>query len=363
MRHTIGRGIGARTSPNGDPGTRAGPAPGTATRPRRLRTVLRIVVALAVLAVAAILLADRIPRPAEVATAISQARPAWVAIAVVAETVSIGFFASQQRQLLHSFGVPMSLPQAGALSYARSAIAIGLPAGSALSAGFAFRQFRVRGASRTIAATVTILSAAASSGTLVLLYLIGALSVVAAGRPLPTAAVGVLLVVGAALLHSWRRRRPTATGRRHRLDALARRWPRIGRAAHRIADTIGSLRALSPADRAVVIGLAAANWLGDIGCLFAAAQAFDLGISAPHLVAAYLGVQVMRQIPLTPGGIGLIEAGLLAALISAGAAHGGAAGAVLVYRLLSCWLIIPIGFLAWTRLRPPPTPISTNATG
>jgi uncharacterized membrane protein YbhN (UPF0104 family) len=37
----------------------------------------------------------------------------------------------------------------------------------------------------------------------------------------------------------------------------------------------------------------------------------------------------------------------LVALVAAGAPHIAAAAVVLVYRVLSCWLIIPIGLLAW----------------
>jgi lysylphosphatidylglycerol synthase-like protein len=65
------------------------------------------------------------------------------------------------------------------------------------------------------------------------------------------------------------------------------------------------------------------------------------------IATVYLAVQVVRQVPLTPGGIGVIEVSLLAGLVSAGAAQVTAAGAVLAYRLLSCWFIIPAGWLAW----------------
>ena len=72
------------------------------------------------------------------------------------------------------------------------------------------------------------------------------------------------------------------------------------------------------------------------------------------LGAIYLTVQIVRQIPLTPGGLGVIEISLLAGLVSAGAGEAAAAATVLVYRLLSCWLIIPVGLLGWLLLRRPP---------
>ena len=74
------------------------------------------------------------------------------------------------------------------------------------------------------------------------------------------------------------------------------------------------------------------------------------------LATIYLGAQIIRQVPLTPGGIGLIETGLLAGLTSAGAPAAAAAATVLTYRVLSNWVIVPIGGLAWFGLRRPPAP-------
>jgi putative heme transporter len=56
-------------------------------------------------------------------------------------------------------------------------------------------------------------------------------------------------------------------------------------------------------------------------------------------------------VPLTPGGVGVVEAALAAGLTAAGAPALGAAAAVLVYRLISCWLFIPVGGLAALALR------------
>jgi uncharacterized protein (TIRG00374 family) len=101
----------------------------------------------------------------------------------------------------------------------------------------------------------------------------------------------------------------------------------------------------------LAFGAAALNWLADLACLAASVHAFGLPVTFTGVAVAYLGAQVVRQIPLTPGGLGLIEASLVAALVAAGSPYGGAAAAVLVYRLLSCWLVIPVGALAFAILR------------
>jgi uncharacterized membrane protein YbhN (UPF0104 family) len=76
-------------------------------------------------------------------------------------------FAEQQRRLLAAFGVRMSAWRSQALTYARSAISISLPAGSA---GYAFQQHRARGANRAVAAAVMLLAGVAAVVGLALLY-------------------------------------------------------------------------------------------------------------------------------------------------------------------------------------------------
>ena len=118
-------------------------------------------------------------------------------------------------------------------------------------------------------------------------------------------------------------------------------------------DAIRAGRTVSPGRMALVTGFAGANWLTDLLCFAASARAFGLPVGFATLATIYLGAQIIRQIPLTPGGVGLIETGLLAGLASAGAGAAAAAATVLTYRVLSNWLIVPIGGLAWFGLRRP----------
>ena len=113
-------------------------------------------------------------------------------------------------------------------------------------------------------------------------------------------------------------------------------------------------RTVRPRHWALALTFAALNWLTDLLCLAAAARAFALPVGLFTLASIYLGVQLVRQIPVTPGGIGLIETGLLAGLATAGAGAAAAAAVVLTYRLLSCWLILPIGGASWLGLRAHP---------
>jgi uncharacterized membrane protein YbhN (UPF0104 family) len=135
---------------------------------------LRWPAAVVSLAVIGVLLRDRLPSLGDVSAALRVADPAWLLVAVLAEAISISQFARLQRRVLIGYGVTIPQRRSLALAYSRSAIAITVPAGSAVSAAYAFRQFRADGASRAVATAVMLLSGLISISGLVLLYLTGA---------------------------------------------------------------------------------------------------------------------------------------------------------------------------------------------
>jgi uncharacterized protein (TIRG00374 family) len=67
---------------------------------------------------------------------------------------------------------------------------------------------------------------------------------------------------------------------------------------------------------------------------------------APMLFLA-LGTAVLTTIPFTPGGLGLVEAGLLSLMIFLGVPKEAAAAVVVVDRILSYWSIAFFGFLVY----------------
>jgi len=317
--------------------------------------VLRVAGLLVVLLVAWITLRDDLPDAAETWQILTSAHPWWLVLAAVAELTSLRHFALQQRRLLAGLGVPMSVPRAVAVTFTRSAISFSLPAGSAVSAGYAFRQFRTVGASRRAAGAVAVVSSVLSGVALVLTYsavilvpvLLGGAG--AGGRTDTLVLVLSLLVVATLVfgLDYWlsRGRRPAAAPHAEEEGGHDKRvWTVIRRTAadlRRMPRTAGVLSLIH----------ATVNWSLDFACLAATATAFNIDVSLVRLATVYFTVQLVRQIPISPGGMGVVEVALLAGLVSAGAAQGPAAAAMLVYRLLSCWIIIPIGLLTYAVLR------------
>lgn len=92
---------------------------------------------------------------------------------------------------------------------------------------------------------------------------------------------------------------------------------------------------------------AVGRWVFDLLALATAIQAVGAHPRFSLVLLAYVTAQLLAQIPITPGGLGVVEAGLTATLALAGVRGGDAAVAVLAYRLVSYWLMLPAGLVAW----------------
>ena len=125
---------------------------------------------------------------------------------------------------------------------------------------------------------------------------------------------------------------------RHHAEPLQHLPQRLVGERDRIVGTLGPRwkRAL-----AASIG----RWAFDFGCLLAALRALH-ALPRPGLVLlAFCAAQLLAQIPVTPGGLGFVEAGLTATLTLAGVPAGAAVVATFAYRLFSYWLQLPLGLV------------------
>jgi uncharacterized membrane protein YbhN (UPF0104 family) len=102
------------------------------------------------------------------------------------------------------------------------------------------------------------------------------------------------------------------------------------------------------------VGWAAANWLLDAASLWVFIAAFGHRVSIDGLLVAYGLANVLAAIPLTPGGLGVVEAVLTSTLVGFDTPRGIAVLGVLSYRLVNFWLPIPIGGLAFLSLQVDP---------
>ena len=120
----------------------------------------------------------------------------------------------------------------------------------------------------------------------------------------------------------------------------------------RLKSAAASLRRVAqvPAKMIMLFGGSALITLAYIGALAASVQAFGGGPGVIMVGAVYLGAAAIAAAAPSPGGLGAIEAALVAGLTGVGMQAGPAVSAVLLYRLTTYWLPIAPGWLSWRAL-------------
>lgn len=101
----------------------------------------------------------------------------------------------------------------------------------------------------------------------------------------------------------------------------------------------------SPANRAVLVALAAGSWLADAACLWLALAAAGVQLDPDIVLLAYVAGIMISALPLLPGGIGAVEAAIPALLHHFGAPLDAALAGTLVYRGISMLLPAAAGAL------------------
>ena len=282
---------------------------------------------------------------------LSHLRWEWLVAAVIAEILAIVAFGALQRSLLDAGGTPMGLGLATAIAFGGNAIQNSLPAGPLWSNVWAFRQFRRRGADEVLAVwtlfATSVLSAASLAAVAALGVLIARNENVALDVLL-VAGTGVVILVG---LHYLLRRHGWTLGVAARIVRL------LQRVVHRPKDDADELveawwrrlTAVTPSRHTWAMGFAfaAANWLWDALALALASAAVGAGVPWRTLLLAYGAAQLAINLPITPGGLGVVEGSLTIALVAYGGNREATVATVVLYRLISFWGLLAVGWLCW----------------
>jgi undecaprenyl-diphosphatase len=109
--------------------------------------------------------------------------------------------------------------------------------------------------------------------------------------------------------------------------------------------------AASPVKLAWLFGGSALVTLAYIGGLAASIEAFGGGVGFAEIGAVYLAASAIAAASPTPGGLGAIEAALIAGLTGVGLSPGVAVSAVLTYRLATYWLPVAPGWISLSVLQ------------
>ena len=279
---------------------------------------------------------------------VSQLDPVWLVLAALCQLTAFGFVWALQRLLLRTNAwFPVITSQLAGNATARL-----VPAGPAAGAAVQFRMLRVAGVG--VAGATSGLAAAGvlqlvTTLALPLVALPGALFGATVPRSLLNAAwIGaalfvVLLVLIIVVLADDCVLRVTGRG----VDVLRRRLgahrqDRIDTATQWINERNSLRDGLGMAWRraaVLTVGRAAFDFL----TLLTALAAFGSEARVSLVLLAYAAASVLAMVPLTPGGLGFVEAGLTGTLTLAGLSPADAVSAALLYRLMSFWLPIPVG--------------------
>jgi uncharacterized protein (TIRG00374 family) len=96
---------------------------------------------------------------------------------------------------------------------------------------------------------------------------------------------------------------------------------------------------------------AVTNWLLDASCLYACLLAFGDRASPGLVLTAYGFASLLGLLPITPGGLGIIEGTLIPLLVAFGVAAPVAVLGTLTWRLFQFWLPVPAGGLCYLGLK------------
>ncbi|MCD0484150.1 flippase-like domain-containing protein [Streptacidiphilus sp. ASG 303] len=333
----VGRGEGLAAAPLGVP--------------RRLWWIGSV----ALVAIAAVVAVYRRQDLAAASHLIAAVRPPRLVLAAGFEAASLAALVALQQWLLRTGGARLRLRVVAAVVPAANAVAGAVPGGAAVATAWVFAQWRRRGVGQVLAGAVLAVSGVLSAVALLVLLVAGALAGGSAGpgalRPvvLGTAA---FLAVAAGAAAGVSRFRPV----RRLFRRLLRR---LGARSRRLRDVEDGLRALVRHVRAVRPGLrpwwlpftfALLNWVCDAACLLACAWALGIAVPWRGILVVYALTQMTGSLRLTPGGLGVVEAGLTALLVLYGLPADRAIALTLLYRIVGYWALQPLGWACWLGL-------------
>jgi uncharacterized protein (TIRG00374 family) len=290
----------------------------------------------------------------EVAQALAGADPAWVALGCLSTLLCLASWGKAWQIVLRVVGIEVPYRRLVVTYFAATFANYVTPLGQAGGEPFiAYVLSRDTEASYedSLASVVTAdllnLLPFFSFAAIGLGVLLSRPSLPAATRPLAAGlfgmALGVPLVTGAGWL--WRER--VRTGILRLVAPVAGRTDRVSVAgvADRIDDLYGAFGRVAQDPRSLVqaVGFAYVGWVFFAFPLYCAGQALGVDVS-PLTVLFVVPASTLAGMVPTPGGLGGVEAALVALLVAVAIESAAVALAIaLVYRVLSYWFALGVG--------------------
>lgn len=225
--------------------------------------------------------------------------------------------------------------------------------GGAAAVAYSFRQWKRRGLDDAMIGWAVTVSGAMSTLSFALLATIGApltSSSLATVLGLAGAALGAIPALAILLAVYSGRARRVLDRIVSRMLALSRRLfhhpgPDAAAQLDRVLDQAAALNA-PPRAYALSALMALRNWTADWLCLAVAIRATGPSVPWRELLLVYCVAKTVNSFNLTPGGIGVVDAALVGGLVAAGLKASQAVPAVVIYRAISLGLVVVLGMVA-----------------
>jgi putative heme transporter len=322
--------------------------------PRWVRWTFPFVI---VVALAAFVLAPRLDE-AEDAVAAARAISPWLlGAAVLSQVASIAAQVQLTRIVLPGAHRPTFTTMAR-VEAATMAVSHTVPGGTAAGTALGYRlltqELGVPGPETAFALALRGVGSAAVLNVILWVALVVSLPTHGLHPIYTVAAVLGVAVIGGLGVAVWLLMRTGGRAERT-LVRLLSHLPKLNaevvtRNLRRVADNVQRLLHDPPLARAAT-AWSALYWLLSAASLWIFLAAVGHPIRADELLVAFGLANVLAVLPITPRGLGLVEGILIPAMVGFGVPLGPATAAVIAWRLVSFWLPIPVGGLAYVSLK------------
>ena len=339
--------------------------------PSRVGRILRVVIPVATLGYLVWLITDNWGSLDRAVLRIGRVSGMWLVAAAAIEITAQIAGGLLLHRLLIGAGHRLSARAAVKLYMAQNAIGMIVPGGAYTANAFTFRHLRRRGVDTPAIAWVL-------AGATVLSTLgVAVIGIVAISGPDVASMVTLIVFLLLAFTLAATVRRPELSRRPARLLIKVSRFGRrrdesVDDRADRLVASLGAVQ-LSNRDWLIVVLFAVVSVAADCAALLCATHALIrlparcaaavlpartaqqcarfVTPSVSRILLVYLAGQSTLALPLIAGGLGPVEAAMTATFVAGHIRPVAALSAVLLYRLVSYWIVLVVGMICWARIR------------
>jgi len=321
----------------------------------RRRAIVRTFKVLATLAVVYFIILN-IPGLRNAVDQLDEVQPGLLLLGLALEMLALFFYSVMTREALGVPGHHFSVWRLFRIQLSTRALSSLVPGGSAAGSALGYRLLtlsNVAGPDAGFALATAGLASAIVLNFILWFGLIVSIPIRGVNPVYGTAAIAGIILMGIAVAIIFGLIEGQARSEKI-LRSVARRFhfdeDRAGEAVRHIG---GRMQELSE-DRALLKKLvlwAGLNWLVDAAALWVFLRAFGQSLPIDGLIVAFGLANVLAAIPLTPGGLGIVEGVYVPVLVGFGLPRATAVVGVVSYRIAQYWLPIVIGGACYLSLR------------